>query len=199
MCCAKVTLCSAGVAGRGDSDLLLVRPGPGLAHRPGKLQHLQQRCLQVGTGVLFNNTSCFFFSFLCCDFLFWCHLFRDSVIVCCINSCTSMFAGFVIFSIVGFMSFITKRPVQELAASGILSFDYLFVIHAKTKQFADIYSKIKHFWTNFCAIGPGLAFLAYPQAVTQLPMSSLWAILFFSMLMMLGLDSQVPTIYMQTQ
>lgn len=34
--------CPAGVAGRGDSDLLLLRSRPGLAHRIGKLQHLQQ-------------------------------------------------------------------------------------------------------------------------------------------------------------
>ncbi|EUB63240.1 Sodium- and chloride-dependent glycine transporter [Echinococcus granulosus] len=77
--------------------------------------------------------------------------YRDAVLVATINCLTSVFAGFVVFSTLGFMA------------------------NAK---------------------GPGLVFMVYPEALNQMPVPVLWSILFFIMLVSLGLGSELP--YVET-
>ena len=44
---------------------------------------------------------------------------------------------------------------------------------------------------NFIYSGPGLMFIAYPEAIAKMPLPHLWAVLFFIMLITVGLDTQV--------
>ncbi|NXV23710.1 SC6A7 protein, partial [Cepphus grylle] len=82
------------------------------------------------------------------------NVIRDTLVVTIGNCCTSFFAGFAIFSVLGHMAWRKQVPVGSVAASG-----------------------------------PGLAFVAYPEALSLLPGSPFWSILFFLMLLTLGVDT----------
>uniref|UniRef100_A0A9J7X110 Transporter n=1 Tax=Cyprinus carpio carpio TaxID=630221 RepID=A0A9J7X110_CYPCA len=81
--------------------------------------------------------------------------YKDCIALCILNSSTSIFAGFVVFSILGFMAHQLGLPMEDIASSG-----------------------------------PGLAFIAYPRALSLLPGPQFWSVLFFFMVLLLGLDSQ---------
>ncbi|XP_068612390.1 sodium- and chloride-dependent GABA transporter 2-like [Brachionichthys hirsutus] len=81
--------------------------------------------------------------------------YKDSFLLCLLNSATSFLAGFAIFSVLGFMAEEQGVDIGTVAQSG-----------------------------------PGLAFIAYPRAVAMMPLPQLWAVCFFLMIIMLGLDTQ---------
>lgn len=47
---------------------------------------------------------------------------RDSIAVPILNCGTSIFAGFVVFSVLGFMSHKTGLPISMVATEGIFNF-----------------------------------------------------------------------------
>ncbi|XP_053272998.1 sodium- and chloride-dependent GABA transporter 2 [Pleuronectes platessa] len=81
--------------------------------------------------------------------------YKDSFMLCLLNSATSFLAGFAIFSVLGFMAEEQGVEIATVAQSG-----------------------------------PGLAFIVYPRAVAMMPLPQLWAVCFFLMIIMLGLDTQ---------
>lgn len=80
------------------------------------------------------------------------------------NSITSFLSGFVIFTVLGYMSHVSGRQIQHVATEG-----------------------------------PGLVFIVYPAAIAAMPGSVFWALIFFMMLLNLGLDSSVRRTVMKNQ
>ncbi|OWF50839.1 sodium-dependent noradrenaline transporter-like [Mizuhopecten yessoensis] len=80
--------------------------------------------------------------------------FRDCLITAGVNSFTSIFSGFVVFTFLGYMAARQNKDINDVAQDG-----------------------------------PGLVFIVYPEAIATLPGSTAWSIIFFFMLVTLGMDS----------
>ncbi|CAF4536841.1 unnamed protein product [Rotaria socialis] len=76
----------------------------------------------------------------------------------------------------------------------VVSCDYFTDVFAGFAVFATIgylSTELKESVSKYAdASGPGLAFITYPEAIAHMPASSLFSILFFLMLLALGLGSQ---------
>nr|XP_033799875.1 sodium- and chloride-dependent neutral and basic amino acid transporter B(0+)-like [Geotrypetes seraphini] len=66
--------------------------------------------------------------------------YLDSIVVCVTNSLTSLFAGFAIFSVLGYMAHILGKPVSEIADSG---FGLAFIVYPE----ALLHLPVPHIWS----------------------------------------------------
>ncbi|GAB0098904.1 Transporter [Sergentomyia squamirostris] len=80
--------------------------------------------------------------------------YRDALLTSSINCLTSFLAGFVIFSVLGYMAHVQNKSIDQVGLEG-----------------------------------PGLVFIVYPEAIAMMSGSVFWSIIFFLMLITLGLDS----------
>ncbi|XP_053170043.1 sodium- and chloride-dependent betaine transporter-like [Scomber japonicus] len=81
--------------------------------------------------------------------------YRDCFVLCGLNCVTSIFAGLVVFSVLGFLAHDQNVDIHDVVSSG-----------------------------------PGLVFMAFPKVLSMLPGSMFWSVLFFLMILLLGVNVQ---------
>ncbi|XP_059181411.1 sodium- and chloride-dependent betaine transporter-like [Centropristis striata] len=81
--------------------------------------------------------------------------YRDCLLLCGLNTAVGLFAGFVVFSMMGFLAFNLDVSIGDVMSTG-----------------------------------PNLAFQAFPKVLAMLPAPSFWSVLFFLMILFMGLHSQ---------
>ncbi|XP_072366051.1 sodium-dependent neutral amino acid transporter B(0)AT1-like [Scyliorhinus torazame] len=136
---------------------------------------------------------------------------RDAVIISVINGFTSVYAATVIYSIIGFRAteqfdacfdnnILSLTNAFDLAETSLTRGNYDEVLQYLNSTSPDIVNKLD---LKTCDLqnllsqgveGTGLAFIVFTEAITKMPISPLWSILFFVMLFCLGLSSMFGNI-----
>ncbi|XP_036394742.1 solute carrier family 6 member 19b [Megalops cyprinoides] len=136
---------------------------------------------------------------------------QDAVIISVINGITSVYAATVIYTIIGFRA--TERfddclngnilaliNAFDLPEGNIIESNYTEALQSLNSTNPQIIEQLNLKTCNLDTFlsegveGTGLAFIVFTEAITKMPVSPLWSILFFIMLFCLGLSSMFGNI-----
>ncbi|XP_062841216.1 sodium- and chloride-dependent transporter XTRP3-like [Trichomycterus rosablanca] len=138
---------------------------------------------------------------------------RQAVSIALINSGTSIFASVVTFSIYGFKATLNYENCLErtrvlllntfdLAEDVIIKENVTMWIRELNQTHPEQLSLIQH-QLETCSLeselntaveGTGLAFIVYSEAIVKMPAAQLWSVLYFLMLLMLGMGSMLGNV-----
>ncbi|XP_036371936.1 solute carrier family 6 member 19a, tandem duplicate 1 [Megalops cyprinoides] len=136
---------------------------------------------------------------------------QDAVIISLINGFTSVFSATVIYSIIGFRAtdkhdlclhgnILALLNAFDLPEGNITEGNYEEVLQSLNSTSSEIIQglnlrtcDLKTFLSEGVE-GTGLAFIVFTEAITKMPISPLWSILFFIMLFCLGLSTMFGNI-----
>lgn len=136
---------------------------------------------------------------------------QDAVIISIINGLTSVYAATVIYTIIGFRAteryddcfngnILSLMNAFNLPEGSITQSNYTDVLLNLNSTNSAVVEKLN---LKECVLnkflsegveGTGLAFIVFTEAITKMPISPLWSILFFVMLFCLGLSSMFGNI-----
>ncbi|KAG5856713.1 hypothetical protein ANANG_G00010820 [Anguilla anguilla] len=136
---------------------------------------------------------------------------QDAVIVSIINGLTSVYAATVIYTIIGFRAteryddcingnILTLLNTLDLPEGSITDSNYTEALLSLNGTHSDVIGQLTLKTCNLDTFlsdgveGTGLAFIVFTEAITKMPVSPLWSILFFVMLFCLGLSSMFGNI-----
>uniref|UniRef100_A0AAY4CCL1 Transporter n=1 Tax=Denticeps clupeoides TaxID=299321 RepID=A0AAY4CCL1_9TELE len=136
---------------------------------------------------------------------------QDAVIISIINAFTSVYAASVIYTIIGFRAMerfddcmsgniVMLLNAFDLPEGNITEGNYdqtlqiLNSTHPNSIQSLHLKSCDLNALLSEGVEGTGLAFIVFTEAITKMPLSPLWSVLFFIMLFCLGLSSMFGNI-----
>ncbi|XP_045141218.1 sodium-dependent neutral amino acid transporter B(0)AT1 [Echinops telfairi] len=130
----------------------------------------------------------------------------DSVIVSIINGFTSVYAATVVYSIIGFRAterydecfdrnILTLMNAFDLPEGNVTQDNFMQMQEYYNATYPTEFSQLTFQTCDMNTFlsegveGTGLAFIVFTEAITKMPVSPLWSVLFFIMLFCLGLSS----------